>query len=66
MFPDISKLVDEIEKLNLWLAILNGFPATTDPRKLPHDKMRVKYKDVIHPGSIAELIEVLSKSIEKK
>lgn len=65
MFPDLSKLTNEIEKLNMWLAMLNGFPPTTDPRKIPHEKMKVKYKDVIHPASIADLIHALSELTKK-
>jgi hypothetical protein len=64
--PNLDRLVNEIEKLNMWLAMLNGFPATTDPHKLPHEKMKMKYKDVLHPGSIAELIIALNKLTETK
>ena len=64
--PNLDKLVEELEKLNMWMAMLNGFPATTDPKKLPHDKFKVKYKDVVHPASIAELIEALNKLSDKK
>lgn len=63
--PNLDKLIEEIEKLNMWMAMLNGFPAQTDPRKLPHDKMKIKYADVIHPASIAQLIEALNKHESK-
>ena len=62
-----TKLIDQLEKLNMWMAMLNGFPAQTDPRDLPHDKMKIKYSDVIHPSSIAELIHALNNfSIKNK
>lgn len=60
-----KKLADELEKLNMWMAMLNGFPAQTDPRKLPHDKMKIKYAEVIHPSSIAELIHALNNCSNK-
>ena len=65
MFPDIGKLTEELEKLNYWMAMLNGFPAHTDPRKLPHEKMKLKYSEVIHPSSIPELVHALNNLSDK-
>lgn len=62
----IQRLTEEVEKMNHWLAILNGYPSTTDPRKLPHAKTKVKYDDVIHPHGIPELIRTMSEITKKK